>query len=136
MVGYSGTPLPQKLGIKAGTRVSVINAPKNYRMLLGKLPEDVEFANRPGAAAPFVHLFVTRRAELAKRLPPLRKQLADDGTLWVSWPKKSARVPTDVTEDVIRAVALPLGLVDVKVCAVDEIWSGLKLVIRRKERGK
>ncbi len=136
MVGYSGTALPQKLGIKAGTRASVINAPKNYRMLLGKLPEDVEFANRPGARAAFVHLFVTRRGELAKRLPQLRKKLADDGILWVSWPKKSARVPTDVTEDVIRAVALPLGLVDVKVCAVDEIWSGLKLVIRRKERGK
>lgn len=136
MVGYSGTPLQQKLGIKAGTRVSVINAPENYRMLLGKLPEDVEFANRPGAGAPFVHLFATRRGELEKRLPQLRKQLADDGTLWVSWPKKSARVPTDITEDVIRAVALPLGLVDVKVCAVDEIWSGLKLVIRRKERGK
>jgi hypothetical protein len=117
-------------------RLSVINAPNNYRMLLGKLPEDVEFANRPGAGAAFIHLFVMRRAELAKRLPQLRKQLADDGILWVSWPKKSARVPTDVTEDVIRAVALPLGLVDVKVCAVDEIWSGLRLVIRRKERGK
>jgi hypothetical protein len=81
-------------------------------------------------------VFVTQRRDLEKQLRQLRKQLADDGTLWISWPKKSARMDTDVTEDVIRSVALPLGLVDVKVCAVDEIWSGLKLVIRREERGK
>ena len=135
MAGYSGTPLPQKLGIKAGTRVIVINAPANYRVLLGKLPDDVEFANQLDAGARFVHLFATKRRELEKRLPQLRKQLCDDGTLWISWPKKSANVPTDVTEDVIRAVALPLGLVDVKVCAVNEIWSGLKLMIRREQRG-
>jgi len=135
MAGYSGTPLPQKLGIKAGTRVIVINAPANYRRLLGKLPDDVEFANQPDASARFVHLFAAERRELEKCLPQLRKRLCDDGTLWISWPKKSANVPTDVTEDVIRAVALPLGLVDVKVCAVNEIWSGLKLMIRREQRG-
>jgi len=135
MAGYSGTPLPQKLGIKAGTRVIVINAPANYRILLGKLPDDVEFANQLDANPRFVHLFVTQRRELEKRLPQLRKRLCDDGTLWISWPKKSVNVPTDVTEDVIRAVALPLGLVDVKVCAVSEIWSGLKLMIRREQRG-
>jgi hypothetical protein len=136
MAGYSGTPLPQKLGIKAGTRVDVIGAPTNYRTLLGKLPDDVEFSNRIRADARFGHVFVTQRRDLEKQLRQLRKQLADDGTLWISWPKKSARMDTDVTEDVIRSVALPLGLVDVKVCAVDEIWSGLKLVIRREERGK
>ena len=134
MAGYSGTPLPQKLGIKAGTRVIVIGAPKNYEKLLGKLPDDVEFSNRPSVDAQFIHVFVTRRSDLATRLPELRKKLAHDGTLWISWPKKSARVATDVTEDVIRAVALPLGLVDVKVCAVDETWSGLKLMIRREQR--
>jgi hypothetical protein len=136
MAGYSETPLPQKLGIKTGMRLFVINAPKNYRMLLGKLPDAVAFANRPGRGAQFVHLFITRRNELEKRLPQLRKQLADDGTLWISWPKKAAGMESNVTEDVIRTVALPLGLVDVKVCAVDELWSGLKLMIRRKERGK
>jgi hypothetical protein len=136
MAGYSGTPLPQKLGIKAGMRVIVMNAPENYRTLLGKLPDDVEFSNRPRVGAQFIHLFVTRRNDLEKRLSQLRKTLAADGTLWISWPKKSAGVATDVTEDVIRAVALPLGLVDVKVCAVDQVWSGLKLMIRREARTK
>lgn len=117
-------------------RVIVMNEPENYRMLLGKLPDDVEFSNRPRLGAQFIHLFVTRRNDLEKRLSPLRRTLASEGTLWVSWPKKSARVATDLTEDVIRAVALPLGLVDVKVCAVDEMWSGLKLMIRREARIK
>jgi hypothetical protein len=134
MAGYSGTPLTQKLGIKPNTSVILINAPKNYRKLLGKLPDGVEFSDRVRAGCDFVHFFTARRRELEKQLGRLRAKLVDAGTLWVSWPKKSAGVPTDITEDVIRTVALPLGFVDVKVCAVDETWSGLKLMIRREKR--
>jgi hypothetical protein len=136
MAGYSGTPLPQKLGIKPGITVVLINAPTNYRRLLGKAAETVVFSNRFGRNCGFIHFFTARRSELQERLKKLRSKISDTGILWVSWPKKSAGVPTDVTEDVIRAVALPLGFVDVKVCAVDEIWSGLKLMIRRTERSK
>ncbi len=134
MAGYSGTPLPQKLGIKSGMRVIAMSAPENYRALLGKLPDDVEFSNRPHVRAQFIHFFAKRRSDLEKQLARLRKTIADDGTLWVSWPKKSSGVVSDITEDVVRAVALPLGFVDVKVCAVDETWSGLKLMIRRENR--
>ena len=134
MAGYSGTPLPQKLGIKSGTTVVVINAPTNYRKLLGKLPNDVTFANRIGADPNFVHFFTTHRHELEKQLNSLRKKIAERGVVWVSWPKKSSGMATDITEDVIRDVALPLGFVDIKVCAVDETWSGLKLMIRRENR--
>jgi hypothetical protein len=134
MAGYSGTPLPQKLGIKSGTTVVVINAPANYRKLLGKLPHDVMFTNRIAKDSNFVHLFTKTRSELAKHLKDLRKKIAENGVLWGSWPKKSAGVPTDITEDVIRDLALPLGFIDVKVCAVDETWSGLKLMIRRENR--
>jgi hypothetical protein len=133
MVGYSGTPLPQKLGIKSGTTVVVLNEPPNYRKLLGKL-EGVTFSDRIEVDSDFVHLFTTRRRELEERLSILRRKIAETGVLWVSWPKKSAGMKTDVREDVIRAVALPLGFVDVKVCAVDETWSGLKLMIRRSSR--
>jgi len=136
MAGYSGTPLPQKLGLKANEHVVLIGVPRNYTDLLGEnLPSGIAFSERMNTGARFVHLFSTKRSELQNKLVTLRKQLADDGTLWVSWPKKSAGVPTDVTEDVIRAVALPLGFVDVKVCAVDETWSGLKLMVRRTNRG-
>jgi hypothetical protein len=134
MAGYSGTPLPQKLGIKSGTNAVVINGPENYRKLLGKLPDGVRLTNHLTANADFVHFFTTRRDELQEQLKLLRAKLSDTGTLWVSWPKKSSGVPTDVTEDVIRDVALPLGLVDTKVCAVDATWSGLKLMIRRENR--
>jgi hypothetical protein len=132
--GYSGTPLIKKLGIKPGAKAVVINEPANYRKLLGKLPHGARLTNRLVANLDFVHFFATRRSELQKQLNLLRAKLSDSGTLWVSWPKKSAGVPTDVTEDIIRDVALPLGLVDTKVCAVDEIWSGLKLMIRRENR--
>ena len=111
-----------------------INAPTNYRRLLGTIPEGVTFSGRLKPDSNFVHVFVKKRGELAKRLPILRQKMADTGTVWVSWPKKSAGVPTDVTEDVVRAVALPLGFVDVKVCAIDETWSGLKLMVRRENR--
>jgi hypothetical protein len=134
MAGYSGTPLLQKLGIKPSTIVVVLNAPSNYRRLLGKLPADVKFSDKVTTGSNFVHLFTTRKGELQKKVSMLRNKISDTGTVWVSWPKKSSGVPTDITEDVIRAVALPLGFVDVKVCAVDETWSGLKLMIRRENR--
>lgn len=124
----------RKLGISAGERVVAINAPEHYEELLEGLPEDVSIGSRVTAGARFVHLFVTERDDLAERLSGLRTKLDDAGVLWVSWPKKSSRVATDVTEDTIREVALPLGFVDVKVCAVDDTWSGLKLMIRRENR--
>jgi hypothetical protein len=133
MAGYSGTPLPQKLGIKPGLAVVTINAPTNYRRLR-IIPEDVTFSDRLKPDSSFVHVFIKKRSELEKRLAVLREKIADSGTVWISWPKKSSGVPTDVTEDVIRAVALPLGFVHVKVCAIDETWSGLKLMVRRENR--
>jgi hypothetical protein len=134
MAGYSETPLPQKLGIKPGLTVVTINTPKNYRRLLGRIPEGVTFSNRLRSDSSFVHVFIEERRELERRLPVLGDKIAHAGTVWVSWPKRSSGVPTDVTEDVIRAVALPLGFVDVKVCAIDETWSGLKLMVRRENR--
>lgn len=134
MAGYSGTPLAQKLGIKVGQKVLPLNAPANYSKLLVPLPEGVSFARKATAGAGFVHLFISNRKALEKELSRLRKLIADNGVLWVSWPKKSSGVATDVTEDVIREVALPLGFVDIKVCAVDETWSGLKLMVRRENR--
>jgi len=134
MAGYSGTPLAQKLGVKPGLTVVTIDAPKNYRRLLGTIPEGVTFSDRLRPDSNFIHVFTRKRSELEKTLSVLREKIVDTGTVWVSWPKKSARVPTDVTEDVIRDVALPLGFVDVKVCAIDETWSGLKLMVRRENR--
>ena len=134
MTGFSGTPLPQKLGIKPGMTVVIINAPTNYRRLLGTIPEGVTFSDRLKPDSSFVHAFIKKRGELEQRLSALRKKIADTGTVWVSWPKRSSGVLTDVTEDVVRTVALPLGFVDVKVCAVDETWSGLKLMVRRQNR--
>jgi hypothetical protein len=132
--GYSGTPLAQKLGIKERARLCAIDPPPGYRALLAPLPEGVRFAARPDAATDLVHLFVTDHAELERQLSALRVSLHAEAVLWVSWPKRSARVVTDVTEDTIRTLALPLGFVDVKVCAVDDIWSGLKLVVRKALR--
>ena len=134
MTGYSGTPLPQKLGIKPGLNVVTINAPRNYRRLLGTIPEGATFSDCLKSDSSFVHVFIKKRSELAKRLSILREKIADTGTVWVSWPKKSSGAATDVTEDVVRAIALPLGFVDVKVCAVDKTWSGLKLMVRRTNR--
>ena len=134
MAGYSGTPLAQKLGIKAGWKVATIDAPARYRKLLAPLPDSVSFPTSVEPGATFIHLFVSERKRLEQELKRLRKRIADTGMLWVSWPKKSSGVATDVTEDVIREAALPLGFVDVKVCAVDETWSGLKLMIRRENR--
>lgn len=134
MAGYSGTPLSKKLGIKPGMAIHVIDAPDGYRTLLAPLPDDVTFAPRVSRAVDLIHVFATSASTLTRTLPRLRTQMRADAMVWVSWPKKLAKVPTDVTEDVIRAVALPTGLVDVKVCAVDEVWSGLKLVRRLKDR--
>ncbi|MGH7637000.1 MAG: DUF3052 domain-containing protein [Gemmatimonadaceae bacterium] len=132
--GYSGTPLARKLGVNDETTIVSINAPKNYLSLLEPLPPGARISMRASKHPAFVHVFATTRAELAKHLKSLRAALTQNGVVWVSWPKKSAKVPTEITEDTIRAVALPLGFVDVKVCAVDETWSGLKLVIRRELR--
>lgn len=136
--GYSGKPLAQKLGIKPGSRVFVAGAPKGYRKLLEPMPVEVLFENAPGPRVNVAHVFVTEKQEVSKVMAAMRKQLKSDATLWISWPKKAARVTTTVTEDIIRELALPLGFVDVKVCAIDAVWSGLKLVIRkelRQERG-
>lgn len=137
MVGYSGTPLVRKLGIKPGTKLVVVgDVPDDYKSLLGPLPERAAVSGRGKPPIEAVHIFATKRAELAKHLAHLRKTLEPDGYVWVSWPKKASRVPTNITEDVIREVALPMGFVDIKVCAVSEVWSGLKLVIRVSERPK
>jgi hypothetical protein len=134
MAGYSKRSLVDKLGIKPGASVLILEAPNGYAKTLGPLPKDVTVAKAPKPGLDFIHLFVTKRAELERRFGALQKALAHAGMLWVSWPKKAAGVPTDVTEDVVREVALAKGLVDVKVCAVDDTWSGLKLVRRLKDR--
>jgi hypothetical protein len=132
--GYSGTPLAKKLGIAAGARVAALEAPPGYEALLAPLPEGVAFESRPGAGTDVAHLFVREREDLARQLETLRGRLRPDAVLWISWPKKAAKIPATVTEDVIRELALPLGFVDVKVCAVDATWSGLKLVVRKALR--
>lgn len=136
--GYSGTPLYGKLGLKAGMSIQVVNEPEGYREWLApppaQLPAELRFTSHISAATPLVHLFVDDRRELAEALRRYREQLASDAVVWVSWPKKSAKVPTDITEDVIREIALPMGWVDVKVCAVSAVWSGLKLVVRKTLR--
>jgi len=134
MAGYSGTPLAKKLGIKEGCALLPLHAPATYRDLLDPLPPAVRFARRADVNVDVIHLFATKRDQLARTLVTLRATLRPDAAVWVSWPKKSSKVPSDITEDVIRDVALPLGFVDVKVCAIDEVWSGLKLVVRVSER--
>lgn len=134
MVGYSGTPLAKKLGIKANHKIYTQNAPENYRALLEPLPENVVFLESFAEKADMIHIFAERAAELETALLLLKDKIKDNGAIWVSWYKKAAKIPTDITEDVVRDKALPLGLVDIKVCAVDEKWSGLKLVIRVENR--
>jgi len=134
MAGYSKRSLVDKLGIKPGTSVLMVSAPKGYAKTLGPLPAGVRVAKAPRAALDFIHLFTAKRTDLERRFGALKESLAPAGMLWVSWPKKTSGVPTDMTEDVVRAVALARGLVDVKVCAVDDTWSGLKLVRRVKDR--
>jgi hypothetical protein len=134
MAGYSGTPLAKKLGIKPGSKVTLAGAPKDYLELIAPAPPGVSVGTCISPATDIVHVFSTKRADLEPFLLSCRSRLKPDGTIWVSWPKKSAKVPTDITEDVIREIVLPLGLVDVKVCAVTDVWSGLKLVVRRELR--
>ncbi len=134
--GYSGTPLSKKLGITASTQVVLIGAPPAYESLLGALPAGAKIGAALSRQTDLVQVFVTRREELAGHLAQLRRQLRDDAAVWVSWPKKASKVATTVTEDVIRELALPLGFVDIKVCAVSDVWSGLKLVVRKELRGK
>jgi hypothetical protein len=134
VAGYSGTPLPSKLGIRAGFAVHVAGAPPDYLKLLEPLPAGVTFLPRLSSTTDLVHVFSARKSELARYLKTCRSRLRPTAVLWVSWPKQSAKVPTDITEDTIRELALPLGLVDVKVCAVTDVWSGLKLVVRKALR--
>jgi hypothetical protein len=132
--GYSGTPLAQKLGIAPGARVCALQAPGDYRQLVAPWPAGAGLVERADARCDVVHLFVRGRVVLRREATRLRKIMRDDAALWVSWPKRASRVPSDVSEDVVRELALPLGWVDVKVCAVDATWSGLKLVVRRELR--
>ena len=132
--GYSGTPLAKKLGIKDGFTVATVNAPSAYREMLEPLPDGVHIIENGLGNVEMVHLFTNSRDELFGQLAELRNVIEQNGSIWVSWYKKAAKLPTEITEDTIREAAFPLGLVDVKVCAVDEKWSGLKLVIRRENR--
>ena len=134
MPAYSNTPLVKKLGLKEGHRFYVKNSPRDYADLLGTLPDGSLRKSRLCPRLNFVHLFTDSRKELTDFLPQAMKFLERDGVIWVSWPKKASKRVTDITEDTIRNFALTMGLVDVKVCAVDDIWSGLKLVIRKELR--
>ncbi len=134
MAGYSQRSLVDKLGIEAGARAFILGAPPGYDKTLGALPPNVTLAVAPDGPLDFIHLFTKRHAELEQRLPALRQAMAQNGMLWVSWPKGASKVPTDLNENIVREVALRNGLVDVKVAAVDETWSGLKLAIRVKDR--
>lgn len=139
MAGYSGTPLPKKLGIKPGHRVAILGAPRGFvQHTLGALPQDVIVATALTGRAPVdvVVLFAASASALEKRFAPASSRLASDGGLWVAWPKKASGVTTDLTEDVVRGIGLAAGLVDNKVCAIDEVWSGLRLVVRVKDRAK
>lgn len=134
MAGYSGTPLIKKLGIKPGQRVLLRNAPTNYVRLIGKWPDGVTQLKRAGKNIDFVHIFAGSRRELDRYVTGLKALLAQDGAAWLSWPKKSSGIEPDIDESDIRKAGLDAGLVDVKICAVDETWSGLKFVIRVKDR--
>ncbi|PHN06336.1 DUF3052 family protein [Flavilitoribacter nigricans] len=134
MSGYSATPLVKKLGIKPGFSVYFHAAPDHYSDLLGPLPEAVDVRKAAGPGLDFIHLFARNKEQLTADLLWLKDLIQKNGMIWVSWYKKSSKIPTDITEDSIREVALPLGLVDIKVCAVDEQWSGLKLVWRKELR--
>src|SRR5579862_9796834 len=134
MAGYSGTPLIKKLGIKPGQRIALLCGPPGYRKTLGLLPGEVKCAEQLGGKLDFIQLSVATQTELKRRFRRAKECLAADGSLWISWPKKASGVATDLNENAIRRLGLELGLVDVKVCAVDETWSGLKFVYRLKDR--
>lgn len=134
MAGYSGTPLLKKLGVKANTALYTFRAPDHYDQLLGPLPEGAMLKAKLAGSLDFIHLFVKEQAVFEKEFLRAQKVLKKDGMLWVSWPKKASKVATDLDENIIRDFGLANGLVDVKVCAVDEVWSGLKFVFRLKDR--
>ena len=134
MVGYSVTSLATKLGIKIGTKIHPVNAPEGYLTLVEPLPPGTKVVGRLSSDTDIVHIFSSRRAELAKALKTYREKLKPTAVVWVSWPKKAAKLQTDITEDTVSELALPLGFVDIKVCAVTDIWSGLKLVVRKELR--
>ena len=132
--GYSGTPLPKKLGIKQGTRLAAVHAPDGFDAALGELPAEVERSSRLAAEVDVVVAFYTSRKALAAEWPKLTEAAAPNGTIWVAWPKKASKMPTDITEDVLRELLLPSGWVDNKVCAIDDTWSGLRFALRRELR--
>jgi hypothetical protein len=134
MAGYSGTPLPKKLGIKSGSRVALVNAPKDFEAELGELPDNVEFIKRPTKSLDIILFFVLTERALARDFAKLASKLTANGMIWIAWPKKSSGVTTDLSEQRVREIGLDGGLVDVKVCAIDETWSGLKFVYRLKDR--
>jgi len=134
VAGYSGTPLAKKLGIKDGFHVNLINAPEYYLSLFTDLPPNLLFGDQDGIKIDFIHFFTKNKTEYIELLPRLKTQIKSNGIIWLSWPKKASKVATDITEDIIRHYAIEIGLVDIKVCAVDDIWSGLKLVIPVKDR--
>ncbi|MGE5596423.1 MAG: DUF3052 domain-containing protein [Hyphomicrobiales bacterium] len=135
MAGYSGTPLPKKLGIREGSRVLLVGAPDKFEAALGELPPGAEAGAGADAPADVLLFFTTERAALEERFAELARLIAANGGLWVAWPKKSSGVPTDLTENVVREIGLAAGLVDNKVCAIDATWSGLRFVYRVKDRG-
>lgn len=134
VAGYSGTPLAKKLGYKASMRACVINAPETYMDLLSPLPEGVTFAANLKSDLDLLHVFIKERDELEKMLPTWQSAIKRDGMIWVSWPKKTSKVATTLDGNIVRELVLKLDLVDIKVCAVDDIWSGLKMVIRKELR--
>lgn len=134
MAGYSGTPLPKKLGLKEGSRIALINAPKDFARELGELPHNAEIVSRATKPLEIVLLFVLAERALLRDFDKLAKKLASNGMIWIAWPKKSSGVATDLTFDRVQRIGLDAGLVDVKICAIDEVWSGLKFVYRLKDR--
>jgi hypothetical protein len=134
LAGYSGKPLFEKLGLKPGHSVLILNAPTTYKAELHSLKSSIRLQNGSSGSLDFIHFFTKDKKVLVDQLPKLKKQLDQKGCIWISWPKKSSGVKTDLDENIVRAIGLETGIVDVKVCAVDETWSGLKFVIRVKDR--
>jgi hypothetical protein len=134
MAGYSGTPLAKKIGIKEGSRIALVNAPKDFRFELKELPDNVEFLKQSSKSLDIILFFVTTERALAKDFSKLAERLTANGMIWIAWPKKSSGVATDLSFERVQRIGLDAGLVDVKICAVDETWSGLKFVYRLKDR--
>ena len=134
--GYSKRPLVEKLGIKPNSNIAILNAPAGFNATLGPLPDGVVRRSKLGKPLDFIHAFFLNSKDLDLQFPVLKKALEESGALWISWPKKAAKIETDLTDNVVREIGLRHGLVDIKVCAVDEIWSGLKFVYRLKDRGR